>query len=48
MARSATNSDARLIQYELAGRYSVKAADAGKAQLEIVDSPPLVAYAGIS
>ena len=27
MARAATSSEARLIHYELAGRYSIKAAD---------------------
>jgi len=33
-ARAATSAKARLIHYELAGRYSVKAADAGTAQIQ--------------
>lgn len=32
-ARAATGAEARLIHYELAGRYSVKAADSRKASL---------------
>lgn len=33
-ARAATIAEARLIHYELAGRYSIKAANAGRTQIE--------------
>ena len=33
MARRATSAEARLIHFELAGRYSVRAADCGAAPL---------------
>jgi hypothetical protein len=33
MARKATSAEARLIHFELAGRYSVRAADCGAAPL---------------
>jgi hypothetical protein len=41
MAQSATNSKARLIHYELAGAYSVKAADSADEQRrsQVPDSP---------
>jgi hypothetical protein len=45
MARDAADAEARLIHYELAGRYSVKAAQAEKPQLYVNDTPPVVAYA---
>ena len=35
MARGATDSEARLIHYELAGRYSVKAARVKKVQINV-------------
>jgi len=36
-AQTATHSEARLIHFDLAGRYSVKAADAGSALKEAVN-----------
>jgi hypothetical protein len=39
MAKKAATGSSRLIHYELAGRYSVKAADA--AQLHMEDEPPI-------
>jgi hypothetical protein len=35
MARGAASAEARLIHYELAGRYSIKAADAERAVLHL-------------
>lgn len=46
MAKNAATAAARLIHYELAGRYSVKAADAAKSQIHLEDDPPLDVYAG--
>ena len=40
MARNAVGAEARLIHYELAGRYSVKAANALRPQLHLEDVPP--------
>jgi hypothetical protein len=40
MAQKAVSGAARLIHYELAGRYSVKAADAARPQLYLEDAPP--------
>jgi hypothetical protein len=37
-ARAATGGEARLIHYELAGRYSVKAVNAARAQPAVVTS----------
>ena len=45
MAKNAASAAARLIHYELAGRYSVKAADAERPQMHLEDDPPLDAYA---
>jgi hypothetical protein len=45
MAEKAASAEARLIHYELAGRYSVKAVDAAKPQLHLQDAPPITAYA---
>lgn len=45
MAKNAASSAARLIHYELAGRYSVKAAEAESPQLHLEDEPPIEAYA---
>lgn len=45
MAEKAASAEARLIHYELAGRYSVKASDAGSPQLHLEDAPPMTAYA---
>jgi len=45
MAENAASATARLIHYELAGRYSVKAADAAQPQLHLEDDPPLEANA---
>jgi hypothetical protein len=39
-ARSATSSIARLIHYDLAGRYSVKAQSLETAMLDLAPSPP--------
>jgi hypothetical protein len=44
MARAAT-TEARLIHYDLAGRYSIKAADAGRPLFYVTDTPPPVANA---
>jgi hypothetical protein len=41
MAKGAAGPEARLIHYELAGRYSVKAADAARPQLHVEDEPPI-------
>jgi len=40
MAEKAVSSEARLIHYELAGRYGVKAANAPRSQLHLEDAPP--------
>jgi hypothetical protein len=40
MAKKAVSGAARLIHYELAGRHSVKAADAAGPQLHLEDGPP--------
>jgi hypothetical protein len=40
MAKKALTARARLAHYELAGRYSVKAAAAEQVQLHVQDSPP--------
>jgi hypothetical protein len=45
MAEKSVSAEARLIHYELAGRYSVKAADAARPQLHLEDAPPITAYA---
>jgi hypothetical protein len=45
MAQNAKGAEARLIHYELAGRYSVKAANALTRQLHLEDEPPPEAYA---
>ena len=45
MARSAIGPEARLIHYDLAGRYSLKAAAAARPELHVEDTPPPVAYA---
>jgi hypothetical protein len=45
MAEKAASAEARLIHYELAGRYSVRAADAARPQLRMEDAPPITAYA---
>ena len=45
MAKNAANASARLIHYELAGRYSVKAAEAARPAMYLQDDPPLEAYA---
>jgi hypothetical protein len=40
MARGATNSKARLIHFDLAGRYSVKANDADMRAVDLASSLP--------
>ena len=45
MAQRAVSAAARLIHYDLAGRYSVKAADAASPRLHLEDEPPIDAYA---
>ena len=45
MAQKAVSAAAKLIHYELAGRYSVKAADAARPQLHLEDAPPPEVYA---
>ena len=42
MARAATGAEARLIHYELAGRYSIKAAQSQIPNL-VIDVPPMEA-----
>jgi hypothetical protein len=44
MATNAASASARLIHYELAGRYSVKAAEAGGPHMHLEDAPPIEAY----
>ena len=43
MARGATNAEARLIHYELAGRYSIKAAQFEIPNLHLIDAAPVKA-----
>jgi hypothetical protein len=43
MARDATNSEARLVHYDLAGRYSLKAMSAGSLDLANILPPPIMA-----
>ena len=45
MARGATNAEARLIHYDLAGRYSIIAAQSETPHLDVIDAPPVEAYA---
>jgi hypothetical protein len=45
MAEKAASAEARLIHYELAGRYSVKASNAARPQLHLEDGPAVTAYA---
>jgi hypothetical protein len=45
MAENAISAEARLIHYELAGRYSVKAANALRPQMHLEDEPPPELYA---
>lgn len=45
MAREAAGAQARLIHYELAGRYSIKAAQFEIPNLHVTDALPLEAYA---
>jgi hypothetical protein len=45
MAQNALSAEARLIHYELAGRYSVKAANTPRSQLHLEDEPPPELYA---
>jgi hypothetical protein len=45
MAEKAISAEARLIHYELAGRYSVKAAHAARPQLHVEDTPPIAPFA---
>ena len=45
MARAAAGAEARLIHYELAGRYSIKAAQARIPKLHVIDTPPVEANA---
>jgi len=40
MARNATNSEARLVHYDLAGRYSLKAMSAGSVTRDLADILP--------
>jgi len=40
MARNATNSEARLVHYDLAGRYSLKAMSAGSVARDLADILP--------
>jgi hypothetical protein len=40
MAHAAVGSEARLIHYELAGRYSHKATQSEVPKLDVVDAPP--------
>jgi hypothetical protein len=42
MAERAVSSRARLVHYELAGFYSVKAAEASRPELRLEDEPPPV------
>jgi hypothetical protein len=44
LAHQAEAAEARLIHYELAGRYSIKASRAERPHLEVIDSPPMAAY----
>jgi hypothetical protein len=46
LAKNASNSEARLAQYDLAGRYSVKAANAGMQAVDLAESLPPPIYEG--
>lgn len=45
MARNASSSEARLVHYELAGRYSLNAASAETQPIALADSLPPPIYA---
>jgi hypothetical protein len=45
LARKAASSEARLVHYDLAGRYSVKAAAANFRAVDLADSLPPPIYA---
>ena len=44
-ARDAISAEARLIHYDLAGRYSLKALSAGRQGAALADAPPPAVYA---
>jgi hypothetical protein len=48
MAKKAVSAAARLIHYDLAGRYGVKAAAAATPQLHLEDAPPPEVTAGLN
>jgi hypothetical protein len=45
LARNAATSEARLIHYDLAGRYAVKAASVEARAIDLADALPPVIYA---
>ena len=45
LARNAAGSEARLIHYDLAGRYGLNAASAGTQAIDLADSLPPPIYA---
>ena len=45
MARDATSAEARLVHYDLAGRYSLKAMSAATSGMELADILPPAIYA---
>jgi hypothetical protein len=44
-ARNAVSAEARLIHYDLAGRYSLNALSAAKKAIDLADAPPPAIYA---
>ena len=46
MARSAASAEARLVHYDLAGRYSLKAFSAESLAIDLADALPAPIYAG--
>ena len=46
LARGAVSAEARLIHYDLAGRYGLKAASAESVAVQLADSLPPPIYAG--
>lgn len=46
LARESTSSEAKLVYYELAGRYELKALSAQTQAIDLADSLPPLLYAG--
>ena len=46
LAQSAASAEARLVHYDLAGRYSLKAVSAETLAIDLADAMPPLIYAG--